>query len=86
MIETNDLVLNPDDREAYRTFLQQYEKNVKLLIEDFNNWFTYNRNKLKSIHLNRTDDFIKWARYQFYIWAFNQYKKEIQKEIDNMVK
>ena len=54
----------------------------------FNYWFIKHRPKLKMVYWRFEgevkEDLIEWCRKKFFIWSYNQYKRTLVKEIEEM--
>ena len=82
------------DTDEYTAFIRSTVSDPKNILElntYFNEWHNKNRRQLHSLFDEAPDkenhkNFIDWARKHFYLWAYNQEKKLVDDEINEMTK
>ena len=78
-----------DEYIAYIKANTSDNQSLMDLTRYFDKWHLKNRRQLHSLYEEAADKekhttFIAWAREHFYLWAFNQERKKIDSEIEEM--
>ena len=82
------------EAEEYASFIKATvsdPQSIKELNSFFNEWHSKHRRQLHVLFDEEPDKethkhFIDWARRHFFLWAYNQEKKLVDSEIDEMTK
>ena len=84
-------VIHPKDEYAiYIKDISKDDKSLLKLSHDFDDWLTSHKYQLTDYYQEARADgkqlpsFLTWARERYYFWRYNQEKKKLKGEIDDL--
>jgi hypothetical protein len=72
----------------YIKSITRNDRDILKTSREFDEWLFINKNQLNDIYKNmreKPSPFLKWARKRFYLWRYNQEKKKLRSEIDDLI-